>query len=419
MSSRTEVQFPSTERITEVYDQVLTRIRRKHIKTFPIYNKPVFLISDTYPGAWLESCQDALFWGQYDGYEVAQSHLELFLKFQKEDGQLPCLILDESNPQSGFYLKQNPEPVWYQQIQEVAPFFRLALKTAKLTGDREFLMRSYDAGVRWDRWISKYRNIRRTGLVEMFCEYDMGFDRCPRVTDGGIPHFCPDGDAKKSSDLDFMPLLAPDMSAVAYGNRVALAEMAELLGKSEEATGHRNRAAELRKLIIKYCYDPKDEFFYDVDAGGNFRKYRTIHIAWLFQEHVLAQSMADRIYSRYLCNRDEFWTAYPFPSVSVSDPCFPKPLDPAVLSAWNGWTMAPSQLRLLFWMDYYGKSSDLKIIMKTWVEACCRDTETPFSEGIHPHTGEFTKSSPYHSCSMLFFLLAVNRLGLCKVKSKF
>jgi len=412
MRGLSEVQRPSTERILEVYNQILTRIRRKHIKTFPIYNKPVFLISDTYPGAWLESCQDALLWGQYDGYGIAQSHLELFLKFQKEDGQLPCLILDESNPRSESYLRQNPTPVWYSHIQEVVSFFRLALTVAKQTQDHSFLVRAYDAGVRWDQWISTYRNTRDTGLVEMFCEYDTGFDRCPRVVDGGMPHACPGNDAKNCSDHDFLPLLAPDMSAVAYGNCMALAEMAELLGKSVAAGRHRLRAAELRDRIFKYCYDPADDFFYDVDAFGLFRKYRTIHITWLFQEHLLDQVEADRIYSRYLRNPCEFWTAYPFPSVSISDPCFPNPLDPQVLSAWNGWTMSPSQIRLLFWMDHYGKSADLELIMSALVEACCRETETPFSEGIHPQTGEFTKSSPYHSCTMLFFLLAVDRLGL-------
>jgi hypothetical protein len=412
MIDQSDLRLPSTERITEVYNQVLAKFRQKNIKTFPIYKKPVLLCSDTYPGAWLEACHDALFWGEFDGYETTKSHLELFLEFQKEDGQLPCLILDESNSHAEFYLELHPYPVWYQHVQEVVSFFSLALETAKRSGDLAFLKRSYNAGVRWDRWISENRNTRGTGLVEMFCEWDMGFDRCPRVTDGGIPHTCPNGDPTKIPDLDFMPLLAPDMSAVAYGNRMALAEMAELLDKPKEASIHRDRAMELRELILKYCYDPEDDFFYDVNSNGKFRKYRTIHIAWLFQEHVLEQPMADRIYHRYLRNPDEFWTEYPFPSVSISDPCFPEPFDTKTLSAWNGWTMGPSQLRLLLWMDYYGKSSDLEIIMQTWVKACCREIEVPFSEGINPRSGEFTKSSPYLSCSMLFFLYSVKRLGL-------
>ena len=44
------------ERIKKLYETVLERIYTAHIKPFPDFPEPVFLISDAYPGVWLEHC---------------------------------------------------------------------------------------------------------------------------------------------------------------------------------------------------------------------------------------------------------------------------------------------------------------------------------------------------------------------------
>lgn len=72
--------------------------------------------------------------------------------------------------------------------------------------------------------------------------------------------------------------------------------------------------------MLELLYDPEDEFFYDVDRHGQKRKFLSISISNVFQEHVLDQDMADRIYQRHMKNPHEFWTEYPFPSMAICDP---------------------------------------------------------------------------------------------------
>ena len=57
-----------------------------------------------------------------------------------------------------------------------------------------------------------------------------------------------------------------------------------------------------------------------VDRYGKKRKFLSILISNLFQEHLLDQDMADSIYERHMKNPREFWTPYPFPSMAISDP---------------------------------------------------------------------------------------------------
>jgi hypothetical protein len=90
----------------------------------------------------------------------------------------------------------------------------------------------------------------------MFCTYDLGQDNSPRCTKIGMPNGCPKGNASNCPRFENLPVLAPDLSAVIYGARMALADMAEALDQSAEYRIWRERALTLRALIIKHCQDP-------------------------------------------------------------------------------------------------------------------------------------------------------------------
>ena len=54
------------EKIKEYYNLALNRIKEKHINCFKGHKKSVFLISDTYPGVWLEHAYDSVFFEKMD-----------------------------------------------------------------------------------------------------------------------------------------------------------------------------------------------------------------------------------------------------------------------------------------------------------------------------------------------------------------
>jgi hypothetical protein len=376
------------------------------VKRFASLADPVLPISDEYPGLWLESAP-------YDGLQflrlldgdpaVAEANVECFFKHQRPDGQLPCYILDAEHPHTPHYLELGAKLVNYSQIQELVPLAWVALEMFKITKNEEFLLRAYSACSRWDAWLVANRMTRGEGVFEIFCEFDMGYDFSPRAHDGGIPKACPGSEARNCPDAGCLPLLAPDLSAVVYGSRKALAEMAGLLGRPNDQTTWLTKAEELRSAIYAKCWDEEDDFFYDVDAWGDFRRYRTIHITHLLSEGVVTDAHFDRIYERYIKSPDHFWTQFPLPSVSISDPSF-SPDGHQIPNNWGYWSNGPCMYRLSRWMTKNGRQEDLKWIMSRWLEAAEQRWPEDVTQAIDPFSGEWSPASPNHS-NTLFFLI--------------
>lgn len=391
--------------IQKKYVQALNRIRDFHIKTFPGQAGPLFLISTTYPGVWLEHVYDGVKYAGLEpeaGREVARNQTLLFIRNQKPNGRLPFNVLDAS------IVKGSRQPVGYRQIQECVSFGRLCWETYTLLNDREYLKEAYASIAAWDKWLCEHRMTMDKGLIELFCLYDTGHDNSARLAD--IPNPCPDPDGAQPADADAVPMLAPDMNAVFYGNRRALAQMAEELGLIAEAALWREKAADVKRRMIEVLYDEDDEFFYDVDRHGNRRRFLSIAISNVFQEHVMDKSMADAVYQRHMKNPAEFWTEYPFPSMALSDPGSVKDRDG---NSWGYYTQGLTALRCARWMDHYGYGADYDHILEKWVEAITR-SDMNFSQELDPVTGEMSKSSEWYSSALLLYVYACRRLGYIK-----
>lgn len=352
------------------------------------FSDPVLIEGGVYPGIWLECGPlEGLVYGRYRP-EIALANHDVFFHHQREDGYLPCWVWFERMGAS--------------QIQMVVPIAATAWETAQRTGREDFLSRAYHACARWDRWLMRYRNTRGTGLCELFCGYDTGHDNSPRIAP--LPEACPEADARVCSPVAGLPWLAPDLSATVYGGRIALAQMSHALGRRGEAEEWLEKAGALRNAILELCFDRESEFFYDVDIHGRFNKVRGDLITRVFSEGVVSQDLFERIYSRYLRNSEEFWTPYPFPSISIADPAFDSRLPE---NSWGGASQALTALRAPRWMIRYGKTADLKQLMEQWVKGILAADD--FMQQMNPWTGEFSTSRGY-SPAMCVFIDFVDRL---------
>ncbi len=379
--------------IEKKYSEALDGLGENTKKVFG-YEKPVLVEGGNYPGIWLECGPlEGLVYGRY-APEVAKANHEVFFYHQREDGYFPCWI--------------HADRIGASQIQMVVPIAKTALETADLTGDEAFLALAYDCCARWDHWLGQHRNTRGTGLCEAFCEFDTGHDNSPRFE--GLPKKSHNDDAALCPKAGKLPYLAPDLSATVYGGRRALSEMAERLGKTDEAAKWREKAEEIRKLIIENCYDPEDECFYDVDSDGAFVRIRGDALTRVLCEHVVDQPMFERIYARHIKDPEGFWPPYPLPSIAVSDPTFVRELPS---NSWGGASQALTALRAPRWFEYYGKSTDLKELMRRWVEAIL--AAPAFMQQMNPWTGEFSTSEGY-SPAMCVFIDFVDRLEILSAK---
>lgn len=371
----------------------------RNVRKFEQHPVPLLVAGDVYPGIWLEHNQDNLFLSEYHP-EAAWASQQVFMEHQREDGLLPFMLPLKIG---GFF----DTSASYWHVQCIYPFARCALElAAQLHKDEETFAQIYRCASRYDQWLATYRDRKGSGLVEMYCEWDTGHDCSPRVTDG-IPHGCPGNEAKNMPDLPLMPVLSVDLSAMVYGGRIALAELAHRLGKGAAESRWLEKASELRARIQKNLYDPADDFYYDRDAFG-LRKYRSEHITRLFLNRVLEQCDFDRIYDRYFTQESEFWTAYPFPSMSVSDPSFVKGCPK---NCWGANTQALTLLRALLWMDHYGRHEELRELMRRWLEAYVKH-DNGFTQEISPFDGAPIGQGTDYSPSLIMFIRSARELGL-------
>jgi hypothetical protein len=382
-----------------------------NIRTLPArsdgYTKPVLIEGSTYQGVWQECAPlEGLVWAEvgvdHEGLSPAQvavnNHMAFFAT-QHEDGQLPSAVKKDS---TGF-----------GQIQMVVPIAATAWELAQRTDTpdpQRFLETAYAACSRWDTWLRRYRDTRKTGLVEGFCTYDTGHDNSPRWK--GIPNGCPDRDARKFPPIPTMPRLCPDLSATVFGARIALAEMALALGKKDEHARWLADAETIRRLIITKLYSPEDAAFYDLDAQGSFVKVRSDVISRVLGEHVLDLSQRtdkaifDAVWTRQLHNPAAFWAPYPLSSIAQDDPTFVRPIP---RNSWGGASQALTALRTPRWMPHYGKHAEFKHLMQQWVKAIARAhgqgaPGTEFRQQVDPQTGVFTQPDPggYSPCALAF-----------------
>lgn len=401
--------FPSNNPAGQrTWDAALT-VLAGNIRTVPGFARPVLFEGSTYQGIWQEcGPHEGLVYATLSKHipqglskttplEAARNSHMVFFAQQRADGQLPASIKTTEN---GF-----------GQIQMVVPIAATAWELSQLTGDEELLETAYRACGRWDAWLRQYRDTRKTGLVEGFCTYDTGHDNSPRWS--GIPNRCPDADARKCPPLPSMPRLCPDLSATVYGGRIALAAMANALGKRDETARWNADAETIRQLILDKLYSPEDAAFYDMDAQGKFVRVRSDVIGRVLGEHVLDptqprdKAIFEEVWKRQLHNPKAFWATYPFPSIALDDPTFVRPI-PA--NSWGGASQALTALRAPRWMKHYGKQAELDQLMRQWCEAIMRHSE--FRQQMDPLTGEFTQPDPGgYSPSALVFLSFAEALG--------
>ena len=402
----------------EIYDITKNRLDSVHVGCFEGMDKPLLLISTQYPGIWLEHVYDSVFYAMRDKSKLylAENTIDLFISHQREDGQLPCFVLDKSKMTRVY---QNV--VGYSQIQECVSFAKLCLLVYKMNGKRDFLERIYDSSENWVKWLENNRMTLGTGLVEAFVGYDTGHDNSGRLSGlSCIGNYRIDGVEQNASVLpaedDVAPLITVDMNCNFYATLTALSEMASALALDVESKIWAKRAAQVKDKLFELCFNAEDCFFYDVDKNLNQRKYLSSTIFHLFMEGVLDKdadaALIKEIYERHVKNPDEFWTAYPFPATAISDPYWQSQQKP-VSNNWGYYTQTLTLQRCRFWMDDYGYSEDFDEALRRWLQAYTDNFDSvPFGQEIHPITGKPSDCSPWCIGVMNFYRYAVKRLGL-------
>jgi hypothetical protein len=313
---------------------------------------------------------------------AAKASFELFSDYQREDGLMPYKIIADGP--------------YYRQIQMVTPLARSVWGHYCYTKDKVFLEKMFNAICRQDQWLETYRNTRGTGCVESFCTFDTGNDYSPRfwhVTDTPYKSQCHLVDPYNP----LVPFLAPDLTANVYCQRKYMAMMAKELGLDGSVWAEKS-AASLESLM-KYCYDPEDHQFYDVDRYGNFVRVQCDTLL-----KVLACEVGDDMFfedklRRFFLNTKKYFSRYPFTQMPIDEPRYP--------ITGGGGVHFLTVIRHPKAFDYHNRFVELTWVMHPIITALARSVK--FSGGIHPWRGTEREDSKNYSPTMLAMLDYIER----------
>ena len=386
---------------TEIKAKIL-EVLEGYEECFGGSDKPLLNISNTYHGLWMEHIYDSVIYASLyrNKLYLAENAINAFISKQRPDGQLPYILRATDVPE---------RQAGYSQIQECVSFGSLALSVYRMNQDKEFLERAYTAVCKWVEWMKANRMTLGEGLVEMFFGFDTGHDNSQRVLDLGVPgSYSVNGvivdAATLPPDDGITPVIATDMNCNFYGNLKALVEMSKILGKPYSA--FEKEAKTVKQRLFEHCFDEEDCFFYDVDRNGKKRKILSSTVFHLFLEGVLDPKedgeLIHRICERYVFNEKHFFTPYPFPSVSVSDPSWKKHKNS---NCWGYFTQSLIILRSTIWMERYGFEKEHREVFERFASAWEKSFgKLNFGQELDPITGEPSECSEWYSSCMLAYL---------------
>ncbi len=176
--------------------------------------------------------------------EHAIGSLTNFFDQQADEGRIPMLVDVHSADPLGS-LKPNRPP---SQNQAKPIFGQLALLIANETGNVDWLSSQFDKLLKfYASWVTG--NQSAIGLFVWGNDVAIGNDNDP--TTFGRPFF---------SSANLL------LNCLFYADLKAAAELAGKLNRPDDQMRLSNQASTLGEQIQKYCWDPRDQFYYTVDV---------------------------------------------------------------------------------------------------------------------------------------------------------
>ena len=296
-----------------------------------------------YPHQWLwDSCFHAIVMARFQP-QLAKAELRTLVAKIDDEGFVPHLINWRS---PGRLPGIEGIAAWLHRHTHLGhltqpPVLGTAVEEVyRLTGDSEFVADVLPAIKRHYEYLANKRDPDGDGLVSIVFPIESGMDHLPAYDEVlGI---------RKASPLAYHlanlrlaarylamgwsleRIFAADLFSVedvgfnsvyAHGLR-SVARLAAAIGDPDEAR-FASMADRVETALIAQCYDERDGVFYSLYSQDD-RPLRVVTVASLLPLLLsqLPQSKADEIVKHQLLNPSMFWTPYPVPSVSLTEPTF-------------------------------------------------------------------------------------------------
>jgi putative isomerase len=153
-----------------------------------------------------------------------------------------------------------------------------------------------------------------------------------------------------------------DLQCYLYREYLALAFLAERLGKPEDAKAYRERARGLKELVQKLMWSEKDGTYWNIDSrSGTPVKIRVWTNFVPLWAGISTSTQAARMIGDHLLNPAEFWSPHGVRTLSKNEPLY----DPHA-GYWRGpvWIL-PNYLMMHGLLNYGYKAQAVELADKT------------------------------------------------------
>jgi putative isomerase len=247
-----------------------------------------------YVGVWLwDSALHAIAFRHIDP-ELARNQIRVILANQLPDGMLPDAIFDEG------IVAEIDHPI-HGRVTKPPILAWAAMKIHETAPDINFLKEIYEPLKRCNEWWFEHNDDDHNGIVQYTHPYSSGLDDSP-LWDFG------------------MPVESPDINTYLAMQMECLAEMADIIGRKDEALEWRNRSEAQVKRMIEHLWDEEAGMFLALNNGNPIPVTTPFNLLPLWTGK-LPQNIAKQLIA-HITNPDEFWGRYPLPTVAYNDPAY-------------------------------------------------------------------------------------------------
>ena len=366
MRTETHVSFScKNDTLQRVYDTAEEKCRG-NLKRFG--NDLVLVEGGGYEKIWLETQPMGGEMYALRSLEAAKNNSLLFMRCQRQDGRLPGSIQCVDG-------KIEPQFNKYQGFCFPFP----ALNLYYLLGeDREYLLMLQDTLRRFDECLWRTRDSNGDGLLESFCVYDTGEDLALRY--GDAPCWWTEDTPPEGYQV--VPMASMDVMSWSFAARDTLSRISRILKDGGEE-GWEKAASRVAAALRRGLWDEKLGACFDRDKNGFKVDILCHNTLRCMHWGALSPDMAERFVKEHLLNPKEFWTPFPLPSVSVSDPAFRN----APENNWSGQPEGLTYQRAILALENYGYHSIVTKLGEKLIHTIA-ENGFRFTQQFDPFTGK-------------------------------
>jgi hypothetical protein len=368
---KTSVEFDTSDTFLKSLYEAAEACEKNNVRDY--LGRPVLVEGANYNGLWLETQPMGGEMYAKRNVEIGMNNNLYFIELQQENGRYPGLL----------HLSNGKVEGMYTHIQGFCfPYHALNLYYWNKKRDVDYLNKLYSSLEKFDNYLWSYRDSDGDGCLEIWCIWDTGEDHSQRFSGTKYDGF--PGEKPPTDDTVF-PVESMDAMSYSFDARKTLGRISVLLnnGKADEWNA---KAQNITDKLISYLWDDKRGACFDRNKNNEVMTTLIHNNLRCMYFNSFTQEMADRFVREHLLNPEEFFTAFPLPSIAVNDPAFRN----ISTNDWSGQPEGLTYQRSIRALENYGYYSQMTVIGLKLIENVGK--HNTFPQQFDPFTGAFSSA---------------------------